>query len=524
SSSSFDTWDALQVIDADPNDSSKVITVYANCSLDANARTGSGTDAGGCACGGGPTSWNREHTWPNTYGFPSSGSAPYTDLHQLRPSVESYNNDRGSKAYDDGGTQTLCVDGTTVVNRTDGDSFEVWDDRKGDIARAMFYMAVRYEGTFGEPDLELTDSAFSPGQSRMGKLSTLLQWHAADPVDNAERARNQRVYSFQDNRNPFVDHPEWVASIFGGGVTPVLTLSLNDTAIAEGDGVSATFATVTRNTGTATALEVSVSVSDTSEATADSTVTIPLNASSMTFAIDAVDDADADGDQTVTITVSAAGWTSDSAALTVTDDDTASSPPGGGDTVFISEYIEDGADKALELFNPSNTAADLTEYTLERYANGKTTVEGSPVQLSGTLAPGEVFLVVNPNSATELRNAADLLDQVAIAFNGDDVVVLRHNGEIVDIIGGPIGEREDWAEDVTLVRNSNILSGTPVYDANEWTDLGQGDFSNFGIHTVDAPVDEPPTVPEPAHTAALLAALALLLGFRRQRPAVINYR
>jgi endonuclease I len=91
----------------------------------------------------------------------------------------------------------------------------------------MFYMDVRYEGgTHGvtgvaEPNLILTDNASLITQSSgnasvayMGLLATLLQWHAADPVDDRERLRNETVFNYQGNRNPFVDHPEWVSCLF----------------------------------------------------------------------------------------------------------------------------------------------------------------------------------------------------------------------------------------------------------------------------------------------------------------------
>jgi hypothetical protein len=88
---------------------------------------------------------------------------------------------------------------------------------------------VRYEGgTHGvtgvaEPDLILTNTlslvATSSGNvltAHMGELSTLLAWHAADPVDAKERARNDVVFGLQGNRNPFIDHPEWVSCVFQG--------------------------------------------------------------------------------------------------------------------------------------------------------------------------------------------------------------------------------------------------------------------------------------------------------------------
>jgi hypothetical protein len=83
-------------------------------------------------------------------------------------------------------------------------------------------MAVRYEGDDGNPDLELvdavnTDAMSTAGKGYHGKLSTLLAWNKADPVDSFEIRRNNVIYNYQKNRNPFIDHPEsaekiWVTS------------------------------------------------------------------------------------------------------------------------------------------------------------------------------------------------------------------------------------------------------------------------------------------------------------------------
>jgi hypothetical protein len=106
--------------------------------------------------------------------------------------------------------------------------------RKGDVARAIFYMDVRYEGgTHGvthaaEPDLIVTDNqalivSLSDGVGYMGLLSVLVQWNAADPPDARERSRNDVVYGFQGNRNPFIDHPEWVNALFVPSTGPTIT-------------------------------------------------------------------------------------------------------------------------------------------------------------------------------------------------------------------------------------------------------------------------------------------------------------
>jgi len=81
----------------------------------------------------------------------------------------------------------------------------------------IFYMATRYEGENGEPDLEVID--YIPEDQNTNdpihaKLSALLQWHQQDPVDDYERTRNNVIYQYQDNRNPFIDHPGYVNMIW----------------------------------------------------------------------------------------------------------------------------------------------------------------------------------------------------------------------------------------------------------------------------------------------------------------------
>ena len=79
---------------------------------------------------------------------------------------------------------------------------------KGDVARSIFYMAVRYGFT--------VDNLGGQGKaSRHGKLDDLLKWNELDPVDPYEVRRNNVIYGFQNNRNPFIDHPELVKYIFG---------------------------------------------------------------------------------------------------------------------------------------------------------------------------------------------------------------------------------------------------------------------------------------------------------------------
>lgn len=238
SGSGTSTWTILEIAEEDPNNPNRILDAYRNRSYaKVSDRAGSGSGL----------RYNREHTWPNSLGFPSTTGdkglpyAPYTDTHMLYLTDAQWNADRGNKPFarcdsncgerateannGQGGSSGSYPGSSNWVRSPDGNqgTFEVWGARKGDIARAVMYMAIRYEGGVdaatgqSEPDLELTDDrsrivATRSSPAYMGLLSTLLDWHLADPPDAAERERNEVIFSFQGNRNPFIDHPEWASN------------------------------------------------------------------------------------------------------------------------------------------------------------------------------------------------------------------------------------------------------------------------------------------------------------------------
>lgn len=231
------TWTILEAAQQDPNNPNKIIDVYRNRSYTkVSDRDGIGSGI----------TYNREHTWPNSLGFANNGLAAYTDTHMLWLSDKDQNAKRGNKPLATCTQASGCLELSTEYNNgvgggsgtypgnsnwyqtPDGSngSFETWDHRKGELARAMFYMAIRYEGRTEDesndggkiPDLELTDTrsliAITPNtapKAYMGLRSDLLFWHSFDPPDAEEVDRNTFIQSYQGNRNPFVDHPEWVS-------------------------------------------------------------------------------------------------------------------------------------------------------------------------------------------------------------------------------------------------------------------------------------------------------------------------
>ncbi|MEU3435390.1 endonuclease [Streptomyces sp. NPDC006863] len=192
-------WNALKTTDEDPANSSNVVLLYTGRSQSKNDN------------GGNVGQWNREHVWAKSHGDFGTATGPGTDIHHLRPTDVQVNSTRGNKDFDNGGGEL----GSAPGNFTDSDSFEPRDEVKGDVARMILYMAVRYEGGDSFADLEPNDQVNNGSAPKMGRLSVLEQWSRQDPPDTFEKRRNDVIFEqFQHNRNPFVDHPEWVGAIW----------------------------------------------------------------------------------------------------------------------------------------------------------------------------------------------------------------------------------------------------------------------------------------------------------------------
>ena len=229
SSSPNDTSDALRELDEDPANTNNVLCIYSGKS---EAKSTFGISGG----------WNREHCWCNSYGLDGVEPA-YSDLHTLRPEDSNVNSSRQNKLYDVSDTNSLGYKFPAHVEAplasADSDSWEPPPNVRGDVARAVFYMAVRYTGDHtNEPALFPTDwtGQITSSTNLMGRLSTLLQWHRADPPDARERQRNDRVFtSYQHNRNPFIDHPEWVDPAFAAVLT--LARRTGEGGVPPGEGL-----------------------------------------------------------------------------------------------------------------------------------------------------------------------------------------------------------------------------------------------------------------------------------------------
>lgn len=179
-----------------------------------------GVDEGGDASAEG-TGYNREHSWPSSW-YGGSGT-PYTDVFIVYPTDNRVNNMRSNYPYG----ETDSPDWTSLNGSKRGPCsypgytgtiFEPIDEYKGDFARTYFYFSTRYYGEDGGwPGSPAVDGSQLLDWTR----DMMLEWNAADPVDEKEIDRNEAAYDIQGNRNPFIDRPDFVQKMFQTYVSPV---------------------------------------------------------------------------------------------------------------------------------------------------------------------------------------------------------------------------------------------------------------------------------------------------------------
>ncbi|MDR2972030.1 MAG: endonuclease [Bacteroidales bacterium] len=169
--------------------------------------------------------YTREHSFCQSW-FGGGQEAPYTDIFHLYPvdgwiNTKRNNNPFGkvelvSQVFSNGSKMGLnTYPGAPVVT-----CYEPIDEYKGDIARSFFYMATRY--MFEDENFQNPSPMTFKSQLQPWALKMFLEWHQQDPVSQKEIDRNNAIYAVQKNRNPFIDHPEWVAKIWDNdSINPV---------------------------------------------------------------------------------------------------------------------------------------------------------------------------------------------------------------------------------------------------------------------------------------------------------------
>ena len=415
--------------------------------------------------------YNREHIIPqSTFG---SAAPMVSDAHFITPTDGKVNGQRSNYPHGPVTSPTWTSRngsklGASTTAGYSGPIFEPINEFKGDIARMYFYFATRYENTvagysyamFNNTSNQVFTTAF---------LNLLIAWHNQDPVSAREIDRNNAIYTSQNNRNPYIDHPEYVQSIWNptadaqapttpsnliASGTTSNSVTLNWTASADDTGVSG------YNVYLNNALKTTV--------TSTTTTISGLTASTaFSFFVKAKDAAGniSGASNTVNVTTAAASST------TATD-------------LLFSEYIEGSSNnKALEISNATGAAINLSIYTIKKQTNGAGAWSAG-LSLTGTINNGSKFTIVNSSMASSCYSTASANLSTAateMTFNGNDPVGLFKNGVLIDIIGTFNGGTANFAADQTIRRKSSITAPTTTFNkTNQWDSYTSDTCNNLG--------------------------------------------
>ncbi len=191
--------------------------------------------------------YNREHSFPQSW-F-AQATPMVSDLHHIFATDKKVNNTRNNFPFGNVTTPTFTslYGGKLGPNTFPGYTstvFEPNNEYKGDLARAYFYMATRYENLIagwqanGNADDVLAGNAFPSYDS--WQVNLLLSWHNQDPVSDKEIKRNNAIYAIQNNRNPFIDSPQFIRRIWGGSLPNEPTIQANSLQIVNNNNTSVT--------------------------------------------------------------------------------------------------------------------------------------------------------------------------------------------------------------------------------------------------------------------------------------------
>ena len=446
--------------------------------------------------GGEGDCYNREHSWPKSW---FNEAAPMnTDLFHLYPTDGYTNGMRSNLPFGEVSSaswtsQNGSKKGTMDAYGFSGTVFEPIDAYKGDFARTYFYMSTRYYNEDGSWD---NNEMVNGADLKSWAVDMLLDWHEADSVSQKEIDRNDAVYDIQNNRNPYIDHPEWVACVWAECETG--TENIPPTAFAGQNQTVLIGAIVYLDASASNDSDGSISSYLWEQITGDavtlstyngefSSFTAPTISTSLTFKLTVTDNEDGTDSDTVTIYISE----------TLEGD------------LFFSEYAEGSNENHyLEIYNPTNETIDLTNYGFPSVGNSPTNVGEyeywNDFPTNATIAPNQVYMIAHPDADATILNQADMTHQYL--SNGNDGYALVFGNEsnyyIVDWLGDWNGDPGDgW--DVagvengtlnhTLVRKPHVLSGNLSWtssagtntDNSEWTVYEQDTWDYLGFHAID---------------------------------------
>lgn len=472
-------WEADRIVDLDPADptNSKVLLIYGYNDADAsviNDRTRDKNNNGGST-----GQWNREHTYPQSLGGFTTSPGPGTDIHHVRAADVQFNGQRGNTPYASGSGNA-------------GPSGSGWypgDEWKGDVARMMMYMYIRY----GSQTLPTGVTIGSTNAVDPNMVDLLLQWNAEDPVSQVEDNRNNYLENAsntygQGNRNPFIDEPYLATLIWGGtsaedrwGIftgTPDTTAPSVPTGLAASN-ITTSSVVLTWNASTdnvaVTAYEVfkdGVSIGTTGNLTITATGLTP--STTYSFTITAKDAANNTSAQSTALPVTTLAGTPDTTPPSIPSGLSASNLTSSGVTISWNASTDDTGVAGYEVFqdgtslgfttNLSMLVVDLLPSTTYVFtvtafdANNNTSAQSTGLQVTTAAASG--------GTASELFFS----EYVEGSANNKALEIANFTGATVDLsvytIQKQVNGAGSWASPYSFPAGKVLADGSVFVVAN----------------------------------------------------------
>lgn len=372
------------------------IDMYSTAKYTSSNQCGNYNEVGDCV--------NREHSFPKSW-WGSTKDEKYSDIFHLYPTDGYVNNQRsnypfgvcanGTRLPDANGAHALGKKGTCTYEGYSGIVFEPDDIYKGDFARTYFYMATCYNHQIANWNSDMLAGNDYPVFTTWA-LNMLLEWNRLDPVSEKEIKRNDAAYVLQDNRNPFIDHPELAEYIWGNQMgnnwTSTASSAPNPVIISPSHGTIIDFGAIAINSSKQ--ITVEIKGNDLSEDLSLSTTHYAFTLSTNTITA-----ADANAGTTITITYNAfapAQNTAGTLLIYSNEVSTSVSIMGQGVSGIPAQPATEISTSSFQA-NWTNVGFG-TNYTLTVFeSDGQTVVNGYPVTVT---AAHETYLVTGLNHNT----------------------------------------------------------------------------------------------------------------------------
>lgn len=441
--------------------------------------------------------WNREHMMPQS-SF-NSNYPMYSDLFFVIPTDARINQLRSNYPYGMAGTTNywLFTNGSKINKNGTPNSgytgrvYEPINEFKGDIARSLLYFVVRYEGklnsfNFYNGSSPANDTSPLDGTEEKAfedwYIAMLLQWNSQDPVSQKEIDRNNAVYNIQRNRNPFIDHPEWVNLIWSQTPATVAPQAASNLASSQ---TSAYFANLNWISSADTNVigykiyqnGIYLGYTRTNNIIIDHlTPSTTYNYTVKAYNNNYMESAD-----------------SNLLAVTTLDSDIYASD------LMITKYLEGtNENKALEITNKTGHSVNMNKYRLNiQYYSGTNYYSPAPFELEGTVANNETFVVLNPKSNFSCitnDQARFVTDAPQMTYDGSNYIELKYLTSTVESIGTYGVNNFSTLGNVSLYRLTSVVQPTKTFALSEWVshpsnyceNLGSLAASNVNLNTENA--------------------------------------